>query len=747
MLKRDAVLVSVSLVVAFAVVIHMVSLEMVETTSPILISLVGSVVTKAPPRTLLRTTPPPEMVVDLSLMMNDTDLSDPVAELEEEKPMFVDARKPKIRVKRAAVAYNVDPATFRQRQLLFELGGIPRTVNFSEWKNRTAEAAAFRGELGLKNSKNTKHCRESSHRGTPKYFATSDRKDYNGFVAQELGELGLCRAKDVYAHGIDFYFGEQFDAEHAPDEEWARHFSPFFNPGAAVSSIPGLMRLFGSKDAYSNIWWKCKDFRAVPNHTKIPLCDPRWLPSFNVNGEEQRSKVAFRSRQVSKAMVPNFQRLYSILKKSRLPSFWIVKPQKGTYESRGMHLAQLGPEHVTSDEAFIKWLSNSLMDPACKIQYDKIRCDRRMMTYQYYVHNPLLYMHRKFDLRIWLLITSIDPLRVYLLRHAYPKVSTKPYDIFDIEDQCKHIRMLLDPTCMVDPDDFYTSFPNGYPKSTASPLFFDGLAAHLRDDNNEIRLSDNWPATEHWWSETIWPSVELAFQRLLMLVRPSLVKMAKKAEADEVQLSGDEDHNPHRRFALLSPDLAIDRKGNVYIEEVNMNGMIMGTHIRQGGAGDVFTDDDYLKHAFLLVGVNDFPHRVNYDDKLNKAIKNFCDNLVEPCTPAQINELKTSVHEEAHAGANWYRLYPPLPCFPTSDELASNTSPCVPRDDQSSPMWWPDQAKVSPEMRTALQETPLDATLWDFHQSVDTTAIHGHRPIPGHGRWGPRNFAGFEARP
>lgn len=41
---------------------------------------------------------------------------------------------------------------------------------------------------------------------------------------------------------------------------------------------------------------------------------------------------------------------------------------------------------------------------------------------QEYVKHPLLYRGRKFDLRVWAVITSIDPLRIYLLNHAFPKV-------------------------------------------------------------------------------------------------------------------------------------------------------------------------------------------------------------------------------------------------------------------------------------------------------------------------------------
>ena len=39
-----------------------------------------------------------------------------------------------------------------------------------------------------------------------------------------------------------------------------------------------------------------------------------------------------------------------------------------------------------------------------------------------YIDRPLLITGRKFDLRLYVLITCFDPLRIFLLEHAFPKV-------------------------------------------------------------------------------------------------------------------------------------------------------------------------------------------------------------------------------------------------------------------------------------------------------------------------------------
>eukprot|EP00965_Chrysotila_dentata_P218717 6190733-Pleurochrysis_carterae.AAC.2 len=41
---------------------------------------------------------------------------------------------------------------------------------------------------------------------------------------------------------------------------------------------------------------------------------------------------------------------------------------------------------------------------------------------QEYIMNPMTYKGHKFDLRIWAVVTSLDPLRMHLLKTGIPKV-------------------------------------------------------------------------------------------------------------------------------------------------------------------------------------------------------------------------------------------------------------------------------------------------------------------------------------
>ena len=51
---------------------------------------------------------------------------------------------------------------------------------------------------------------------------------------------------------------------------------------------------------------------------------------------------------------------------------------------------------------------------------------------QRYIHNPLLIGHKKFDMRIYVLVTSHSPLTIYLYRSGFGRFTHYRYDISDI---------------------------------------------------------------------------------------------------------------------------------------------------------------------------------------------------------------------------------------------------------------------------------------------------------------------------
>jgi hypothetical protein len=58
---------------------------------------------------------------------------------------------------------------------------------------------------------------------------------------------------------------------------------------------------------------------------------------------------------------------------------------------------------------------------------------------QRYVDNPYLINGKKFDLRIYVLVTGVDPMRVYVHSQGLTRISTSDYSLSNTKDKFAHL--------------------------------------------------------------------------------------------------------------------------------------------------------------------------------------------------------------------------------------------------------------------------------------------------------------------
>jgi len=90
-----------------------------------------------------------------------------------------------------------------------------------------------------------------------------------------------------------------------------------------------------------------------------------------------------------------------------------------------------------------------IMKPACSSRGRGISvvndiaqiCYGEPMVVQRYVKNPLLLNGYKFDLRIYVLVTSVNPLEVFIYKEGFGRFSTQPFTLDPTDKGNKYIHL------------------------------------------------------------------------------------------------------------------------------------------------------------------------------------------------------------------------------------------------------------------------------------------------------------------
>jgi len=326
---------------------------------------------------------------------------------------------------------------------------------------------------------------------------------------------------------------------------------------------------------------------------------------------------------------------------------------------------------------------------------------------QRFVERPGLVGPRKFDLRLWVLIASLEPLEVYLLDVAFPKISVldhkDPRDT--LSEKCMHILMMASEFCTKRMT-FPNPFPFQYPGITRPDLhgrargrsFFE----HLRASIDNATLEDNWSR----WQLDHWPALERLVLLPLLLAQPSL-------RSHEARIFGAFDNNrsrEYRRVALLSPDAIWDADAATWrLEEINTNGLF------QLGADDAeaktfHVDEGYTEGWLRVAGVDAYPNAPTYDAALAARLDAFCARVA--CSDRDRDVLARAAHQNAHATGGWYRLFPPVACGST----------CGPRPDFAQDPLFLDLFKPG--------FSDLATKHWDFLRDLDAAYFRAAARFP-----------------
>lgn len=120
--------------------------------------------------------------------------------------------------------------------------------------------------------------------------------------------------------------------------------------------------------------------------------------------------------------LPSEYRMFIEEYRKTIGTIWIVKPSRGS-KGKGIFLFQ------------------KLKDLSEWREQQKAQCEEqdRLWLIQRYIERPYLIGGRKFDLRIYVLVTSYVPLKVWVARDGFARISGSQYSLESLQDSLVHL--------------------------------------------------------------------------------------------------------------------------------------------------------------------------------------------------------------------------------------------------------------------------------------------------------------------
>jgi tubulin polyglutamylase TTLL6/13 len=159
---------------------------------------------------------------------------------------------------------------------------------------------------------------------------------------------------------------------------------------------------------------------------------------------------------------------------------------------------------------------------------------------QKYIKNPFLIDGYKFDLRIYVLVTCIDPLTIFIYREGLARFATEKYSLEKGQ------------------------FDNAYIHLTNYAINKQNERFNEEEDGSKRKLSDILPLLDKAGipSDKVITDIDDAIVKTLISIQPNLSHNYKSFFPSDLEGS--------LCFELLGFDILIDKKGKVWVLEVNM---------------------------------------------------------------------------------------------------------------------------------------------------------------------------------
>ena len=287
-------------------------------------------------------------------------------------------------------------------------------------------------------------------------------------------------------------------------------------------------------------------------------------------------------------ILPNDAEIFENIYKKNKKSLWIVKPVNMS-RGRGVHLLK--------DMAELKYL--------IKKSYDEKEVPDLLSRY---LDKPHLINNKKYDLRIYVLVTSFSPLRFYIYYNGLVRFATEDYQKENLENIYIHIT-----NYSINKNNL--NYKSNQKNNQEIKEFEEG---ENEDEEDEEDDSSKWSLVEYrnYFKKlgkidilnNIWKQIE-------DIIIKSLLTVAND-NCQEISIN-----KTNSLFELYGYDILIDESFKAWLLEVNVNPSLHCT-----SPLDLSIKTDLVTDVFNIVGILPFNHNYgepiyNYEMMENKIIK------------------------------------------------------------------------------------------------------------------------------
>lgn len=208
---------------------------------------------------------------------------------------------------------------------------------------------------------------------------------------------------------------------------------------------------------------------------------------------------------------------------------------------------------------------------------------------QEYLSTPLLLQGLKFDLRLYVLVTSLEPLRYYVCREGLCRMAVEPYETPSKKNFHK-LNMHLTNYSL-------NKFSSSFVENTDA--YNDELCSKRRVSTAFRQLSALYP---DFVEDNFWQEMDVIVHATLTALLPSLQLAAFDASFSSSR--PDFQQNSNNCFHLIGFDILVDRKYHLHLLEINHH-----PSLQADAPVDMYVKTEVLRPLWKMVAYDALCHR------------------------------------------------------------------------------------------------------------------------------------------